>query len=345
MGDHVVHPHLGHGRVTGTGEGPGHGDNYVSVRFGSGRHKFEVRRTAGVPGFRPRTGTPPAQKAAHAYTMAGVGLVEGKLGGQSAWNGTVNLWPAHEHPGVAAYMHWTGAMSYESGVAHHIAQNTDPHAAAENVTSSYDMHVPLHEIFHSVVPHGEDYRDSSHAYQDAQVAAIEEGFTELGASYHAEEFFTAQGIGHRQTLARKPDGSQITLAEMARTRADPSAIAKGDSWGAYRKETAAALAWTRAVAKAEGLPADLRSKRTQRRLRELSDEVNAASPRGKADVMARQMLRARGVTDRPRKTGYDLSGEVWQIMRQKLDGGKGMAAAASAAHDYLDPFTWKTTSG
>src|SRR5262249_31746828 len=133
-------------------------------------------------------------------------------------------------------------------------------------------------------------------------------------------------------------GGTRTLGELARERANPSAIAKGNSWGAYRKETAAALAWTRAVIKAEGLAADLRNKRTQRRLIELADEIAAASARGKPVAMAKQMMRALKVDDRLRNSGYDLSEEAALMFRRKLASGGTMAAAVKAAEDYLDIF-------
>lgn len=348
VGDRVNHPRLGQGTVTGTGSGNGPDKyaNHVIIRFDRTGydHKFPVRRTPGVPGFKPQTGRDPAVKAVHNYTLKGAGFVEDTLGGQSAWNGTVTLWPKETHPGMAAFMHWDGTMSFQQDAAHGIARNADAGTPGPGLSGTFDMQVPLHELIHSVVPDGESYSDSKWAYQHPEVAAIEEGFTQLGTAYHAGEFFKIQGVDGRETAFAKAEGGYKTLGDLARERSDPAAIAAGKSWGSYPKETAAALAWTREVAKAEGLRNDLRSKAVQKRLRDLADEVNGASPKGKPAAMAKQMMRAMNVKDRPRKSGYDLSGEVAQIMSQKLADGSSMTDAAKAARDYLDVFTWNITS-
>jgi hypothetical protein len=347
MGDRVTHPQHGRGTVTGHGSGPDKADNHVTVKFdrAGAKHQFEVQRTAGVPGFKPRTGPDPARAAVHGYALKGAAFVEDKLGGQSAWNGTVTLWPQETHPGMAAYMGWDGTMSFAQDTAHRVARNTGAAEPGPGMSGTFDMQVPLHELIHSIGPPEESYADSAPAYRNKEVAAIEEGFTQLGTAHHAEEFFRVQGVAGRETAFAKAEGGHKTLGELARERADPALIAKGESWPVYKKETAAALAWTREVAKAEGLGSDLRSKKVQKRLRELADEVNAASPKGKPPVMAGQMMRAMGVKDRYRKSsGYDLSGEVAELMRHKLAEGGSMTVAAKAARDYLDVFTWHITA-
>jgi hypothetical protein len=65
--------------------------------------------------------------------------------------------------------------------------------------------VVLHELIHSVVPEGEDYKDHEDAYQDPDTADIEEGFTELGTTHHAAEYFDKIGIGGRPTFTSAQD--------------------------------------------------------------------------------------------------------------------------------------------
>ena len=87
---------------------------------------------------------------------------------------------------------------------------------------------------------------------------------------------------------------KATMREWAQRLADPQRIAAGESWGHYPHYVAAAQKWTQQVASLEGL----RGKAAAARSVELADEVNRAGPAGKAEVLARQVMRAAGVTDR-----------------------------------------------
>lgn len=49
------------------------------------------------------------------------------------------------------------------------------------------------------------------AYQDATNASIEEGYTELGTVHHAPEFFTAMGIGNRETNYTAFEGKGVKV--------------------------------------------------------------------------------------------------------------------------------------
>lgn len=81
---------------------------------------------------------------------------------------------------------------------------------------------------------------------------------------------------------------QATVTEYAKRLRDPDRIAKGDAWGHYGWQTAAAQQWVLDAAKAEG-----KGKKSPR-VRELADEINREGVGGKAPAMARQVIRAAG---------------------------------------------------
>jgi len=133
-----------------------------------------------------------------------------------------------------ATLDWHSDLHLRDDVAARMSHD-DP-AAAE---------VMLHEMIHGVGVQAAD----ADAYQDKQAADVEEGFTELGATLHAGEFFRQAGI----------DGP-----------ATPKA------WGHYPAQTSAALAWARQVAAQRGVT-----------VQQVADEMNRMGAAGKADAVAR----------------------------------------------------------
>ncbi|HEY2087002.1 MAG TPA: hypothetical protein VGH54_13410, partial [Mycobacterium sp.] len=248
------------------------------------------------------------------------------------------------------------------------------------------------------------------AYQDPQNAAIEEGFTELGAVHHAPEFLTQMGVGDQETgmmsvtsagrpreefdktdlaarkdeiaklaaqaneatsasaelqlrmaaremgkaspdvgsviehlskahLAAKDDGlkggiwqamgelnltpskvRRATVAEYAEHLRDPDRIAKGEAWGHYGWQTAAAQQWVLDAAKAE------RKGPKSQRVRELADEINREGVGGKVPAMARQVIRAAGV-DPDKFQGAPLAALETRIQRQWAKDPAGAEAS------------------
>jgi hypothetical protein len=140
----------------------------------------------------------PALDAVRGFVSKAAPQVPGLLGGgREAWSGRVDLFTAPEKPGTLAEMSWSGSMSVRTDVAAHI------HSALAHpgkpVSDPDAFNVVLHELTHGDIDEDSNYRDGMAAYQDPNTADIEEGFTELGATEHAADFFDAMGIGDRET--------------------------------------------------------------------------------------------------------------------------------------------------
>ena len=296
VGDRVFHPHHGHGTVTG------HEGDHAVVKFDTaGEHRFEV-----TPGGKPATLQPRAENPQAATTVLAVkGAADvGRLlgGGATAFNGTVDVLPEKGNEAVLARMGWNGTMHVREDLMGRIAdaQNGGP------IKDPDAFAVIQHELIHSVTSGGAGYgsQADTQAYQRRTPMMIEEGFTELGSTQHAAEFFDTVGVGDRPTpvLAIK-DGHPVedaqgklakaTMSEYATRLADPKRIANGKSWGHYRTFVAAAQKWSQQVASLEGLRGQAAAARTV----QLTDEMNRASVADKPAVLAKQVMRAAGVPD------------------------------------------------
>ena len=204
-------------------------------------------------------------------------------------------------------MGWDGTMQIRDDVAAHLARSprrdrADKQHAGGLFRGDPARTHPFHDIGRS-----REYgsQDNIRTYQRKTPMMIEEGFTELGSTQHAADFFDALGVGDRPTpvLAVK-DGHPVedaqgnlvkaTMREWAQRLADPQRIAAGESWGHYPQYVAAAQKWTQQVASLEGL----RGKAAAARSVELADEVNRAGPAGKAEVLAGG-LRRQGTATTP----------------------------------------------
>jgi ParB-like nuclease domain len=85
-----------------------------------------------------------------------------------------------------------------------------------------------------------------------------------------------------------------TLAEYADRLNDPDRIHRGDAWGAYGWQTAAALQWCQEVARTEGFSDLSKGSPGWQRIIELADEVNREGTALKTRTMANQVIRASG---------------------------------------------------
>ena len=185
----------------------------------------------------------------------------------------------------------------------------------------------------AMIPPEERYNAHQRAYQDKRNADIEEGFTELGTVHHMPEFADAVGIGGRETniLAADREG-HATVAEYARRLQDPQRIEEGNAWGHYGWQTAAAQRWVRAMAKAEGKKPG--GKPFQRRVVELSDEINREGAAGKVPAMVRQVMRAAKKADAYTDAGL-LSDMIADTIRRKWGDLQNQRAGSEAAAEVL----------
>lgn len=218
--------------------------------------------------------------ASAAGTMLGPGITAHYAGGEpSVYSGTLTR--RHE----LAELDWQGHMHMARRVADLIQANEEnPHAPVDT-PAAYT--VPLHEMFHSLLPAGENRASSGdeQAMLDPAHHDIEEGFTELGTIQHAAEFFDKTGLADR--LAQVPGAPPgTTMRDLAEHIDTPESVKGGEAWGRYPVQTAKAYQWAAALAeqrtgKPETDPA------TQADIRKISDEINAAGTIGKIQVMAR----------------------------------------------------------
>jgi hypothetical protein len=209
-----------------------------------------------------------------------------------------------------AELNWDADMSVQEWVADQVAdaageprkpQMGDPSRLEPGyVTKPEALQVLLHELIHGVIAESEPHyyggldkvtrRLYSHkqAYQDPRTAYAEEGFTELGATLHAADWFDAIGVGDRQTLGLS---GYTTMREHARELATPDEITRGEygPWGHYPEQTKWAYQWCTLIAQAGGSQGQ-----DMPRIRELSDEVNRQGVAGKFAVMADQLVRVSG---------------------------------------------------
>jgi hypothetical protein len=116
------------------------------------------------------------------------------LGGKQQWNGRVQMVSRRDWPYTFGELTWQRGMRLREDIAGQIAD--DQAHPDKPVHDPHSYEVMLHELIHGV---GTDPPDKDmDAYQDERYGAIEEGFTELGATQHMAEFADAVGIGDRQ---------------------------------------------------------------------------------------------------------------------------------------------------
>lgn len=205
-------------------------------------------------------------------------IVPGLLGSHNEiWNGKVRIFPVAEKPETLAELDWDGTLLMQDQVAVAIKEARDHPDQPVRAPDAFE--VVVHEMIHGVVPPGSE-GENRIAYQDptGAHADIEEGFTELGASQHAGEYFAKTGLGSR-------DVATTTMSGLAAWNAAPDALKTGNGWGHYKTETAQAFEWTSMMAqmktgKPENDPA------TSAEILHIADQVNNAGAADKPQVMA-----------------------------------------------------------
>lgn len=251
--------------------------------------------------------------------------VPGMLGGgKEAWNGKLTLFSPADNPGVGAQIDWNGNIDLQAGLAHSMSETLKTTGPVSDMQPFITM---LHELIHGTIPENEKYSSHESAYQNPDIAAIEEGFTELGAIHHAPEYFGKAGIGDRETLMLSdplnpyPSGKtrHATTAEYARRVDNPVRIASGDAWGHYGWQTKQAQDWVQQVAHAEGHGSLGIGTPGWSRMHELADEINRQGPAGKTAAMALQITRASGVT--PDASGKYMGERDWAALMDSINLG------------------------
>lgn len=127
--------------------------------------------------------------------------------------------------------------------------------------------------------------------------------------------------------------AHATVSEYARRLQDPQRVEEGAAWGHYGWQTAAAQRWVRAIAKAEGRKPG--SKPFQRRVTELSDEINREGAAGKVPAMVRQAMRAAKATDTYTDAGL-LSDMMADEIRKHWEAGNQRAGSSAAEQVLAD---------
>lgn len=143
-------------------------------------------------------------------------------GGREAWNGHTQIFDDGENPGVAGELTWAGNMNIQHTTAEQLRTILEG-GPGQLVSDPTSLSVILHELIHGVIGGSEGtdeeirqrrramgveeslpirretYRDHEAAYQDPNIGAVEEGFTELGTIQHMPEFVRQAGLGDRPT--------------------------------------------------------------------------------------------------------------------------------------------------
>lgn len=201
-------------------------------------------------------------------------------GSHEEWNGRVKLFQYDKQKQILAELDWDGTMNVASNVAQALQDGETLTDRPVQYPDAFE--VVEHELTHGVVPAGSAATNKK-SYQVWALSRIEEGFTELGAIYHAPEFFRKIGLYDRE--AGPWPGH--TVGEMAENMTHPDAITSGNAWGHYPTETKDAQDWVAQVAQEEGLIGN--DAKARARMVELSDQVNVQGAAGKLGIMSRQL--------------------------------------------------------
>lgn len=265
-------------------------------------------------GLDPANALGPLHEVGLQFTRKAAGIVpglishHGTLGKTSEqWDGKVVIFPAGSRPSVFGELGWDGTIELQDEAVKTMREAQE--SPQDPIGDSAAFTIPLHELIHGTVIQGEDTSGDERAYQNPNVAAIEEGFTELGTIHHASEFFGQMGVGHRKALDFGSEAEQradlqgsdepftmdttatYTMDEYARKVDTPQNINDGNAWGHYGWQTRVANEWCQEIADEEGL----KGQAAEDRARVLSDEINLHGAGHKVEYLARQSYRAQGV--------------------------------------------------
>jgi Alpha/beta hydrolase len=290
-----------------------------ALAVGIGRQARLVRKAD--PGDSAASPGPAARKF---LADKGAPALQKILGGDQHWNGKVQIVSRADWPFTYGEMTWQRGMRLREDIAAQIADDQAHPDARVHDPHSYE--VVLHELIHGVGndPAGKDMD----AYQDERQAAIEEGFTELGATQHMAEWSDAVGIGDRKTAIADQftADSKPTVRQLAESRASSRAFSGDEGpWGHYPWQTRAAEAWVNTIAHDEGLEGDAAR---MPRMVELADEINREGTYSKPLVMAEQVARTIDHLDRSKMTP-----DEWDSIIQNIIEGFSPEVSAASAGD------------
>ena len=220
----------------------------------------------------------PVPEAVTSFADASAGAVDHLYGGgHETFNGQVTegstLLGGTKQSGALAYLDWDGSMHLRGDVAGELAAM----AASDRVDNPGPAEVILHELTHGVTDRPGRSGADEQAYRSSRAAAdAEEGFTELGATFHARQFFEQIGIAGKPTQFKDGSGHELTVGEVADRAATREAIMGGTVWNDYPGLTKRAYLWAERVAQQRGVP-----------MSQVVDEINRLGTASKLDYIAR----------------------------------------------------------
>lgn len=176
---------------------------------------------------------------------------------------------------------------------------------------------------------------------DSAISALGSGDTNSAVSYISQALLRIKDPEVKKRLMDAVQAASLisdeprhaTVAEYARRLQDPQRVEDGGAWGHYGWQTAAAQRWVRAIAKAEGRKPG--SKPFQKRVTELSDEINREGAAGKVPAMVRQAMRAAKATDTYTDAGL-LSDMMADGIRKHWEAGNQRAGSSAAEQVLAD---------
>lgn len=176
---------------------------------------------------------------------------------------------------------------------------------------------------------------------DSAIAALNSGDTDSAVSYISQAALRIKDpAAHKRLMDVAQAASLIseeprhaTMSEYARRLQDPQRVEDGGAWGHYGWQTAAAQRWVRAIAKAEGRKPG--GQPFQRRVVELSDEINREGAAGKVPAMVRQAMRAAKAADTYTDAGL-LSDMMADGIRKHWETGNQRAGSDAAGQVLAD---------
>jgi hypothetical protein len=134
-----------------------------------------------------------------------------------------------------------------------------------------------------------------------------------------------------------------TMHELADGNNDPTLIANHEAMNTYTEQTAAAQDWVQGVVNAEGYGDRRKGTPGYQRMMDLTDEVNRMGTRDKPAAMARQVLRAEGISPLPVHDDAimaQLEAMIEGIWDEQVKEGSGYAVIARKLRQLRDEFPY-----
>jgi hypothetical protein len=219
----------------------------------------------------------PVPEVVRTFAAAGAARVDRMYGGgHETFNGQVtkgsNLLGGTRQAGALAFLDWDGSMHLRGDVADGLAH--EDQGGAIEAGSAVTL---LHELTHGVTDRRNRSGDDEMTYRHSRSAAdAEEGFTQLGAVFHAREFFEAQGIADKPSGSTGDDGHELTFGELADEGMKRENVLGDPVWDIYADLTKRAYLWAEQVAQQRGVP-----------MSQIVDEINRLGTASKVSYMDR----------------------------------------------------------